>query len=268
MQGAAIATVIANGVTVIASIAILYWREHLIRARYLSFNKILDSWRRVLHVGVPATASNLLGPMTIAVITSFVASYGVAAVAGFGVAARIESLVMIIIFAVTSSVGPFTGQNFGAGRLDRIRSITGIADGFCVVYGIFGAIVLWLLARPLVSFFDSNTDVIETASLYLAIVPISLGGFGVMLVAVSSFNALGRPLPATLLTFIKLFLAYIPLAWFLSSIAGIAGIFWANAIAHVAFGLVGFVWLRRMLKSLQDDQLREAQTESTDSILR
>ena len=44
LQGAAAATVIANGLTVLASIAILRWREHLIRARYLSFDKLLDSW--------------------------------------------------------------------------------------------------------------------------------------------------------------------------------------------------------------------------------
>ena len=72
---------LANGVTVFASVAILHWREHLVRARYVSFDKLLDSWRRVLHVAIPATASNLLSPMTIGVITSFVAVFGPAAVA-------------------------------------------------------------------------------------------------------------------------------------------------------------------------------------------
>ena len=47
-----------------------------------------------------------------------------AAVAGFGVASRIESLVMIVIFAVSSSVTPFVGQNYGAGRLERVRKPT------------------------------------------------------------------------------------------------------------------------------------------------
>lgn len=251
LRGAAIATVFANGVTVLASIAILYWKEHLIRARYLNPAQILDSWRRVLHVAVPAMASNLLNPITAAVITSFVAAYGAVAVAGFGVASRVEALVMIVVFAVTSSVGPFTGQNYGAGRIDRVRRFASLSESFCVAFALFAAAVLWLLGRPLVSLFDDNADVISTATLYLRIVPFSLGGFGMMLTAVSAFNALGRPMPATLLTFIKLFLAYIPLAWALSSFMGVAGIFWANACAHLAFGAAGFVWFRRLLGNLE-----------------
>lgn len=256
LRGAAIATVIANGVTVIASIAILYFREGLIRARYLRLENLLDSWRRLLHIGIPATASNLLSPLTVGVITSFVAGFGPAAVAGFGVASRVEAMMLIVIFAVTSSVGPFVGQNFGAGRFDRVRAFTWSTYKFCIAYGLVGALVLMLVAPPLVSIFNDNADVITTAVTYLRIVPFSLGAFGVMLSAVAAFNALGRPLPATVLTFIKLFLAYIPLAWVLSSVAGLSGIFWANAIAHLAFALVGYVWFQRVLNRLADEHGR------------
>lgn len=262
LRGAALATVFANGATVIATVAILYWREHLIRVRDLWPTDLVDSWRRVLHVGIPAIASNLLSPATVAVITSFVAGFGPAAVAGFGVASRLEALIMIVIFAVTSSVGPFTGQNFGAGRLDRVRRIAIQSEVFCIAYAAAAAALFWIFSRPLVGIFDSNPDVIATASSYLLIVPFSLGGFGVMLVAVAAFNALGRPLPATVLTFIKLFLAYIPLAWVLSAKAGIDGIFWANAIAHLSFGVVGFVWFRRVLDGL-DRVPAAAPAEST-----
>jgi putative MATE family efflux protein len=256
LRGAAIATVIANGVTVFASIAILHFREGLVQPRYLGFDNLLDSWRRLLHIGIPATASNLLSPLTIGVITSFVASFGPAAVAGFGVASRVEAMMMIVIFAVTSSVGPFTGQNFGAGRFDRVREFAWITDKFCIVYGLVGALVLLAVAPSLVSIFNENPDVIATASTYLKIVPFSLGAFGVMLTAVAAFNALGRPLPATVLTFIKLFLVYIPLAWAFSSVAGLQGIFWANAACHLAFGVVGYFWFQRVLDRLVDDQAR------------
>jgi Na+-driven multidrug efflux pump len=123
-------------------------------------------------------------------------------------------------------------------------------------------VLFWIFARPLVGIFDSNPEVIATASAYLLIVPFSLGGFGVMLVAVAAFNALGRPLPATVLTFIKLFLAYIPLAWMLSAAAGIDGIFWANAIVHLAFGVAGFIWFRRVLDGLDCEPVAEP-AEST-----
>lgn len=250
LRGAAIATVIANGTTVIASICILHWREDLIRARYVGTKLLLDSWRRLLHIGVPATASNMLNPLTVGVITSFVSGYGPAAVAGYGVASRIEAVVMIVIFAVTSSVGPFTGQNYGAGRIDRIRRFAWLSDRFCVAYALAAAAVLLIAGRAIASLFSGDADVVAASTLYLSIVPFSLGGFGVMLGSVAAFNALGKPVSATVLTFVKLFAVYIPLAWLFAQFAGLPGIFWANAAAHVAFGIVGYVWLRRVLASI------------------
>ncbi|MBN1240849.1 MAG: MATE family efflux transporter [Gammaproteobacteria bacterium] len=247
LRGAAIATVIANGITVIASLAILYRREHLIRARFLLPARIWESWRGVLHVGVPATAANLLNPLTVGVITALVADFGPEAVAGYGVASRVESFVMIVIFAVSSSVTPFAGQNYGAGRIDRVRDMTWLSGKFCLAYGVAVAAVLWVAGEPLAGIFNDNPAVIETAAAYLSIVPVTLGAFGFMLVAAACFNALGMPLPATALTFVKLFVFYVPLAWVLSSEAGLIGVFLANAISHVLFGIAAFVWLRRTL---------------------
>lgn len=251
MRGAAIATVIANGVTVLASVWILHRREHLVRARYLRPSGYWDSFRRLAHVGVPATAANLLNPLTVGAITALVASHGPEAVAGFGVASRVESLVMIVIFAVSSSVTPFVGQNYGAGRIDRVRSMTRISGLFCVAYGVAVAVVLWFAGAPLAALFNDAPGVVSTAAAYLSIVPVTLGAFGVMLVCAAAFNALGKPMPATTLTFAKLFLAYIPLAWLFSRAVGLLGIFWANAIVHVLFGIVASIWVKRTFDEVE-----------------
>lgn len=263
LRGAAIATVLANGVTVVASAVILYRRENLIRFRYLHPANMLDSWRRLLHVAVPATASNLLAPITIGVITALVAAYGPAAVAGFGVASRIEAIVMIVIFAVTASMGPFAGQNFGAGQIDRIRQFGRRSDAFCIAYGLAGALVLALAGPQIGALFSEQPDVIDTATVYLRIVPFTLGGFGVMLNAVSAFNGLGKPLPATLLTFLKLFLFYIPLAYLLARPFGVLGIFGANAAAHLGFGVIAYVWLKRTLGRLESAGRSGSQAHAT-----
>lgn len=251
LRGAAIATLIANGVAVVASLWILHRREHLIRARYLRLAGLWQSWRGVLHVGIPATAANLLTPLTVGVITALVAGFGPEAVAGFGVASRVESLVMIVIFAVSSSVTPFVGQNYGAGRLDRVRTMTWLAGNFCIVYGIAVAVLLWPIGRAIAALFSDTPDVIAAAAAYLSIVPVTLGGFGFMLVAAAVFNGLARPLPAMAMTFAKLFVAYVPLAWLLSHLIGLLGIFWANAVSHVLFAIVAYVWMRQTFEGLE-----------------
>ena len=251
LQGAAIATVLANTVTAAASLTILYYRERLIRGCYVGFNLLWDSWKRLLHVGMPAIAANLLLPVTFAAITAMVATFGPEAVAGFAVASRIESVVLIVVFALQSSVGPVAGQNYGAGRMDRVRTAIHLSNRFLLVYALLFAGVLFVFARPLVGLFDNNSIVVETATAYLRIVPFTLGPFALMMIAVGSFNALGRPMPAVVLTFVKLFIIYLPLAWILSRSIGITGIFWANAVSHLLLGAASLIWLRKILAVLE-----------------
>ena len=251
LAGAAIATVISNVATVVASIAVLYYRERLILPRYLSPEGLWDSWRRLLHVAIPATTTNLLIPVILALITALVAGFGPEAVAGFGVASRLESVVWIVLFALQSSLAPFVGQNYGAFLMDRVRLATEHSNRFVLAYGLVVAAILFLVAQPAASVFDENPLVVSAAASYLRIVPISYGAFGLMLVTVACFNALGRPKSATLLTFVKLFVVYLPMAWLLSIPFGLTGIFIATAIAHILFGVVSLVWLRSFLRELE-----------------
>ncbi|MDE0361387.1 MAG: MATE family efflux transporter [Rhodospirillaceae bacterium] len=251
LAGAAIATVVSNVATVAASMAVLYYRERLILPRYLRLKGLWDSWSRLLYVAIPATITNLLVPVIIAFITALVAGFGPEAVAGFGVASRLESVVWIVIFALQSSLAPFVGQNYGAFLMDRVRHATNLSNKFFLAYSLVMAAVLFLVAQPVASIFDDNPLVVSAAVSYLRIVPISYGAFGLMMVTVACFNALGRPKSATLLTFVKLFVVYLPMAWLLSIPFGLTGIFIATAIAHILFGVVSVVWLRSFLRELE-----------------
>ena len=251
LAGAAIATVIANVATVAAAVAVLYYRERLILPRYLSVDGLWDSWKRLLHVAIPATTTNLFIPVIVALITALVAAFGPEAVAGFGVATRLESVVLIVIFAIQSSLAPFAGQNYGAFLMDRVRRATDITNRFFLAYGLVVAAVLFVLAPHAAGFFDDNPIVVSAAATYLRIVPISYGAFGVMMVTVACFNALGRPKSATLLTFVKLFVVYLPMAWLMSIPFGLTGIFVATGIAHLLFGGVSLFWLRSFLREIE-----------------
>jgi Na+-driven multidrug efflux pump len=121
-----------------------------------------------------------------------------------------------------------------------------------VAYGLVMAAILFAISRPTTSFFDDDPVVIDVAAAYLRIVPFSYAGFGVMMIAVAVFNSLARPMPAAILTFLKFFIVYLPLAWGLSVFFGLSGIFWANALAHLLFGAVSYVWLKKVLNNLEN----------------
>lgn len=92
-------------------------------------------------MAVPATTTNLFFPLITAVITALVAGFGPEAVVGFGVATRLESIVLIVIFALQASLAPFVGQNYGAFLMDRVRHATDLSNRFFLAYGLAVAVV-------------------------------------------------------------------------------------------------------------------------------
>ena len=122
LTGAAWANLFARLITFTATIFILHYREQLLSYRNLSLTTLLGSWKEILAVGIPATATNMIGPLSTAIIVSFLAEFTQETVAGFGIASRIEGLFAIPLFALSASIGPFVGQNVGANRHDAQTS--------------------------------------------------------------------------------------------------------------------------------------------------
>ena len=120
IKGAAIATVISYISIMIAGLWVLGKRERMLTISWPGFAEILLSWKALLYIGIPAMLTQLLFPISNAVLTRIAADLGEDTVAAFGVGTRIESIAMIGSMALSSVLIPFIGQNFGAGKNDRI----------------------------------------------------------------------------------------------------------------------------------------------------
>ena len=209
------------------------------------FSRFWSSTRRILHIGIPAMATQMIGPVSAAVITRLLAGHGETVIAGFGVATRIEITIIIALFALSGSIGPFVGQNWGANRPERVRSGVNTAYVFCLGWGFIGAVVLFLFGESMASWIDDGPGVVVVAAFYLAFVPWSHGLWGVLMMASASFNGLGRPIPSTIMSFARMFVLNVPLALFFNELWGYRGIFLATAAANCLMGVAGYLWFRR-----------------------
>jgi putative MATE family efflux protein len=111
LAGAATAMLITR----IATAAVLVYyvaRGDMILTRQVLAG-FVGSCRRILHVGIPAMATQLIGPVSGAVVTRMLAGHGEVVVAGYGVATRVEAVAVMLLFALSGSIGPFIGQNWG-----------------------------------------------------------------------------------------------------------------------------------------------------------
>jgi putative MATE family efflux protein len=243
LAGAASAMAISRFAT--AAVLLVYVsRGQLILVRDVA-RGFVQSCRRILHVGLPAMATQLIGPVTAAIITRMLASHGEIVVAGFGVATRVEAVAVMLLFALSGSIGPFVGQNWGANRPERVREGLSVTYRFCIMWGLIAAIPMIAFGDVIASWVDSSPEVIAAAAFYLAVVPWSYGLWGVLMMSSASFNALGKPIPSTILSFTRMFLIYIPLAMTMNHYFGYTGIFIATAISNGCMGVIGFLWFRR-----------------------
>ncbi len=250
LNGAATAGLLARGTIFIGTLYLLLYRLDMVTFNKPDLHELKRSWADILHVGLPAAGTNAIVPIGLAMITAMIARFGPEAVAGFGVASRIESLVLVIYYAMSSVIGPFVGQNLTAGKEARIQDSLRLCARFCLMSGLAIASVLALLSGVLPTMFSSSDDVIRVTRLFLWIAPISYGAYGIVMVVNAAFNGLGNPMPGVVISVTRILVLYVPLAVLGMRLYGIIGIFAAYAVANILSGLLGYLWARRSAQRL------------------
>ncbi len=246
IEGASIASLIVRVVSFIVTIYFMHCRMKLF-VNPFNLNRAISSWRKVLHVGVPAMATNMIIPLSGSVVIALVASHGSEAVAGFGVATRVESMSLILFYALSAVIGPFCGQNLGAKKYTRLFEAQKITAIFCIFAGLAISVLLALVGKEIAALFSDEAGVIEATFWYLLVVPVSYCAYGVVMVVNASFNGLGKPLPGVVISSARVIVILLPLAWIGNALLGLVGIFAAIALSNVITGLIAYIWVYRTI---------------------
>jgi putative MATE family efflux protein len=250
MAGAALATVTAWAAALITALYVLRHRARLLVLEWPGIGRLMASWRMHLRISVPAATANMLTPIGTGLVTAMVAAHGAATVAAYGVVMRIESLALIVVLALSTSLPPFISQNLGAGRIDRVREGLRVSLRFVALWelGVYGLILLGLPA--IAALFTDDPVVDRAIRTILCILPLSYGAQGVVILTNSSFNALHAPRNAVLLGLMRWFGCYVPLAWIGAHAAGVPGLFAGAALGNFLIAGIAFAWMRRYLRDL------------------
>jgi Na+-driven multidrug efflux pump len=238
-QGAAIATVISRATTLVASLIVLHFREHLLDFQIPNLRAVWQSWRQIGVIAGPAIATNFMEPLGLGLITRVIADHGASSVAAWGAGLRITAFAMIPVFALGSGLVPFVGQNWGAGQYGRVRQARNYGYLFAMIWSVFVIILLHLMAEFLAHLFSIEPDVTREIVRYLWIIPFGYFGVSAYSITEETLNAIGRPILASLQTFIHLFVLYLPLAYLGAHVMSINGLFGGLVIADILGGAVG-----------------------------
>lgn len=240
LTGAAIASVISR--MVIAAMALAPIVRHYGGFDRPSVAGVREDAASVFGIAGPAILTQLATPVGQAIVTRMVAGYGEAAVAGMAIAGRLTPVALGIIFAMSGAVGPIIGQNYGAGKLDRVRRAYLDALIFTGIVVAITTVILFALRAPIADLF--HAEGLTRELLYLFCGPLCLLFFfnGAIFVANAACNNLGAPLTSTAINWGRHTLGTVPFALWLGGIWGAGGVLIGQAVGGVVFGLVA-IWL-------------------------
>jgi MATE family, multidrug efflux pump len=255
LNGAALAALVARSTILVGALVLLRGRLDMVSFKRPEPGELRRSWKDILHVGLPAAGTNAIVPLGTMLITAMIARYGPDAVAGFGVASRIESMMLVVYYAMSAIIGPFVGQNFSAGEEERILRALRLCTLFCLASGLTIAVVLAAASGFLPVLFSDDPDVTNVTRTYLLIAPVGYGTYGMVMVMNATFNGLGRPLPAVAISVGRMLVLYVPLAAVGMVFFAAPGMFVAYAVANIVAGFVAYAWAMRTVRVSCSEQL-------------
>ena len=213
--GAALATVLAQAVSVGCALAILR-RKKLPFTFRKSDVRLNEQCRRFLTIGLPLALQEFLTQLSFLALCAFVNRLGLAASSGYGVASKIVSFVMLVPSALMQSMASFVAQNIGAGNVKRAKKsmLTGIAVG--VAFGIVMFALVLLKGDVLAGLFSTDAEVVRRGFEYLRGFAPETIVTAVLFSMVGYFNGSNQTLWVMIQGLIQTLLVRLPLAYYMS----------------------------------------------------
>lgn len=213
--GAALATVLAQAVSVGCALAILR-RKKLPFTFRKSDVRLNEQCRRFLAIGLPLALQEFLTQLSFLALCAFVNRLGLAASSGYGVASKIVSFVMLVPSALMQSMASFVAQNIGADNVKRAKKsmLTGIAVG--VAFGIVMFALVLLKGDILAGLFSTDAEVVRRGFEYLRGFAPETIVTAVLFSMVGYFNGSNQTLWVMIQGLIQTLLVRLPLAYYMS----------------------------------------------------
>jgi len=242
--GAAVATVIAQGVSFIISLVIVLRNSELYGLRLTKLYIRMDKLKALLKLGIPVCVQMTVANISWLAVMYLINGYGEYASAGNGISAKIKDFCLLFIFAMQSASASMIGQNIGAREYDRVRKIMYTAMGIAVSVSVLIITAVEIFAPQLVSIFTSDEETAAVAVKNLRIEIISQIFYASFQIYHTLALGAGHTWFVLMSSFINCILVRLVLIFVLDHFFGLVGIYIACLIAPSSSVPVG-LWYER-----------------------
>lgn len=255
IEGAARATVISQGIGMCVALAYVNNTHPLLSIKKQDLLFDFGLFKESLRIGLPTSIQQCAIALGLIALLGIVNSFGTDTLTAYGAAGKIDTIITQAVLTLSGALAAFCGQNIGAGKWERVKKGVRFSMGINLLFGIFTYLAVFLFGEEMMMAFTTDAAVIAIGKEYLLIVC----GFFIIHGALNIFNGALRGAGDTLFPMITsivcLWLIRIPLAYWLSSLWGRNGIWWAIGIsisigmaATYFYYLLGIWKKRRIIK--------------------
>ena len=244
----------ATAITQLGSALYLSWKVKQSSLGYcLRWQHMVPNWshyRALFQQSLPASTNMFLIALGSIIVTSAVAQFGEGAVAGLGIALRIEQLVLLPTVGINIAVLSLVSVNYGARQFERLEKVALDSIKIGTAMMVFGGILVFIFARPLISLFTDDPNVIEIGVGYLRVEAIILPAYVLSFVSGAVLQGMKQaavPMYFNLARQLILPSLFIAIALVVLE-TDIFGIWWSIALASWLTVSLQFVHMRSKVK--------------------
>ena len=243
ITGAAIATMLSN-LAATAYFLMLLRRKRgatvisLHPVHYTISNRIP---MEILLVGFPSFVMSMMSILSNVILNRLVAFYASEAIAGMGIAKKIDMVAFAIAGGMTQGVLPLIGYNYAARNIPRMRAAIRITLGYSLLIACVGAVLLFVGAEPASKLFIDDEATVAFGQHFLRIICLTCPTVSVTMMLITVFQATGRKLQPTMLSLLRKGGLDVPFMFLMNALLGVNGIAWATPIADLLAMLTALI---------------------------
>jgi putative MATE family efflux protein len=212
-------------------------------------------YRALFGQGFPAAMNMMTVTLGFFIITWFVGRYGKEAVAAYGIGTRIEQIALLPVMGLNISTLTLTAQNYGAGRMDRVRQVLSISLRYGFVLSSIGTVGALTFTGELLRFFTSDAAVVVAGTQFLRVEALVFPAYVLLYVCTSAMQGIKRPAFALWVGLLRQIAGPFAVFHLLTTVLGwgIMGIWWGVFMVTWSAALIVVVSVTWILKRLKED---------------
>ncbi len=257
IRGAAIATVIAQIISLIWQFKILTDKNELLHLRRGIYHLQSKIVKNMIAIGLSPFCMNVASCFIVIFINQGLKEYdGDLAIGAYGIVNRLMFICVMIVMGITQGMQPIAGYNYGAQQYHRVNEVLKLAIWGATAITTFTFLVGELIPELTVSIFTTDEGLISRAAEGFRIAVLVFPIVGFQMVTSNFFQSIGMANKAIFLSLTRQLLFLLPCLIILPTFIGAAGIWWSMPVSDMAASIVAAVLLYKQFQAFKTHHLK------------